>query len=77
MMNYNINDNIIQFIEALYKDSSNAVPNSHLREFFKTAVGVHQTCLISPVLFNIYLENPNAGNIEHFSTFIFIREQPF
>ena len=58
MRNYNIDDNMIQVIEALYRDSSIAVLlNSHLREFFKTTVRVYQGCLLSLVLFNISLES--------------------
>ena len=30
--------------------------NSQLGEFFKTTVGVRQECLLSPILFNLFVE---------------------
>ena len=58
MRNFNFDNNLIQVMEALYRDSSSAVLlNNNLGDFFKTTVGVRQGCLLSPVLFNIYLEH--------------------
>ncbi|KAL8578281.1 hypothetical protein ACOMHN_005672 [Nucella lapillus] len=57
MRNYNIDSNIIDVIKALYDDSKIAVLlNNQIGEFFRTTVDVRQGCLLSPVLFNIYLE---------------------
>ena len=44
-------------IQALYEHSSSEVLlNDQLGEFFKTTVAVRQGCLLSPVLFNMFLE---------------------
>ena len=45
-------------LEALYKNPKSAVlMNNQIGEFFETTVGVRQGCIISPMLFNVYLEN--------------------
>ena len=54
---YNINANLIHVIEELYKNASSAVYFSNtIGEWFRTSVGVRQGCLLSPTLFNIFLE---------------------
>ena len=48
---------IIRLLQALYKQSQSAVRvNGELTDWFTTAVGVRQGCVISPQLFNILLE---------------------
>ena len=48
---------IIRLLQALYKQSQSAVRvNGELTDWFATAVGVRQGCVISPQLFNILLE---------------------
>ena len=57
MRKYNINASIIRAIENLYNKAQSAVLfNGSTREWFTTAVGVRQGCLLSPTLFNIFLE---------------------
>ena len=54
---YNINANLIKVIESLYsKDTSAVFYNGSVGEWFRTTVGVRQGCLLSPTLFNIFLE---------------------
>ena len=56
---YNINANLTQVIENLYSKATSAVYyNSSIGEWFRTitTVGVRQGCLLSPTLFNIFLE---------------------
>ena len=57
MRKYNINASIIRAIENLYDKAQSAVLfNSSTGEWFRTTVGVRQGCLLSPTLFNIFLE---------------------
>ena len=57
MRKYNINASIIRAIENLYdKAQSSVLFNGSTGEWFKTTVGVRQGCLLSPTLFNIFLD---------------------
>ena len=54
---YSINANLINIIKSLYDKASSAVyMNNNIGEWFRTTVGVRQGCLLSPMLFNIFLE---------------------
>ena len=54
---YNIDANLMQFVENLYNKAASAVYlNGDLGDWFRTTVGVRQGCLLSPTLFNIFLE---------------------
>ena len=57
MENVGITQEIIDIIKSLYNNSSSVVLiNNITGSFFNTTVGVIQCCLLSPVLFNIFLE---------------------
>ena len=57
MRKYNINASIIRAIENLYDKAQSAVLfNGSTGEWFRTTVGVRQGCLLSPTIFNIFLE---------------------
>ena len=57
MANFGISQEIIHIIKSLYDNSSSVVLiNNITGSFFNTTVGVRQGCLLSPVLFNIFLE---------------------
>ena len=57
MKKYNISTNLIQVIKNLYNKATSAVFfNSSIGDWFRTTVGVRQGCLLSPTLFNIFLE---------------------
>ena len=57
MRKYNINASIIRAIENLYDKAQSAVLFSgSTEEWFRTTVGVRQGCLLSPTLFNIFLQ---------------------
>ena len=57
MRKYNISANLVRTIEQLYDKATGAVQmNGSIGEWFKTTVEVRQGCLLSPTLFNIFLE---------------------
>ena len=57
LRSFNMHEGLVQANQALYENSSSAVLlNSPLGEFFKTTVGVRQGCLLSPIVFNMFLE---------------------
>ena len=57
MRKYNINANIVRVIDNLYDKAQCAVLfNGSTGEWFRTTVGVRQGCLLSPTIFNIFLE---------------------
>ena len=54
---FNIEEGLVQAIQALRENSISAVLlNTELGEFFKTTIAVRQECLFSPILFNLFLE---------------------
>ena len=57
MRHYGYPEKIIRVLESVYKDTFSAVRvNGELTEWFETIVGVLQGCVLSPLLFNIFLE---------------------
>ena len=57
MQKYNSRTNLIRVIKNLYDKATSAVLfNSSMGDWFRTTVGVQQGCLLSPILFNIFLE---------------------
>ena len=71
MRHYNINANLIRMIQNLYdKATSPVYLNNSIGDWFRTTVGVRQGCVLSPTLFNIFLErimtdalNDNEGTV--------------
>ena len=62
MKKYNISANLIRVIRNLYDKATRAVLfNSSIGDWFRTTVGVRQECLLSPILFNIFLERNTRG----------------
>ena len=67
MKRYNISTNLIQVIKNLYDKATSAVLfNSSIEDWFQTTVGVRQGCLLSPTLFNIFLERIMADALEDY-----------
>ena len=57
LSSFNIEEELVQAIQALNKKSSSAVLlNIQLGEFLKITVGICQGCLLSPVLLNLFLK---------------------
>ena len=67
---YNINTNLINAIRNRYDKTTSAVCfNGITGDWFRTTVGVRQGCLLSPTLFNIFLDTIMADALEdHKST---------
>ena len=56
MKKYNISTNLIQVNENLHSKATSVVLfNSSIGDWFRTTVGVRQGCLLSPILFNMFL----------------------
>ena len=52
-----ISTNLFRVIKNLYDNATSAVLfNGSIGDWFRTTVGVQQGCLLSPTLFNIFLE---------------------
>src|SRR6218665_2077256 len=57
MRHYGYPEKIIRLLENAFKDTFSAVRvNGELSEWFETVMGVLQGCVLSPLLFNIFLE---------------------
>ena len=62
---YNISANLVRTIEQLYDKVTSAVQmNGSIGEWFRTTVGVRQEYLLSPTLFNIFLERIMSDALE-------------
>ena len=65
MKKYNTSTNLIQVIKNLYNKATSAVLfNSSIGDWFRTTAGVRQGCLLSPTLFNIFLERITTDALE-------------
>ena len=63
----NISTNLIRVIKNLYDKATSAVLfNSSIGYWFRTTVGVRQGCLLSPILFNIFLERIMTDALEDY-----------
>ena len=62
---YHINDNLIKTIECLYNKATSAVYyDNNIGEWFRNTIGGRQGCLLSPTLFNTFLERIMADALE-------------
>ena len=62
---YNTSANLVRTIEQLYDKATSAVQmNGSIGEWFSTTIGVRQGCLLSPTLFNIFLERIMSDALE-------------
>ena len=65
MKKYNISTNLVQVIKNLYNKATSVVLfNGSIGEWFQTTVGDRQGCLLSPNLFNIFLERIMTDALE-------------
>ena len=57
MRKYNISANLVRTIEQLYDKATSAVQMyGSIGDWFRITVGVRKGCILSPTLFNIFLE---------------------
>ena len=62
-----ISTNLIRVIKNLYDKATRAVLfNSSIGDWFRTTFGVLQGCLLSPTLFNIFLERIMTDALEDY-----------
>ena len=74
MKKYNISTSLIRVIKNLYDKATSAVLfNSSIGDWFQTTVGVQQGCLLSPTLFNIFLERIMTDALEDHEGTVSIR----
>ena len=65
MKKYNISTNLIRVIKILFDKATSAVLfNNSIGDCFRTTVGVRQGCVLSPTLFNIFLERIMTDALE-------------
>ena len=57
LLSIGVDKKIVTIIEQLYNDTERAVViDGQITEWFRVEIGLRQGCLLSPVLFNIFLE---------------------
>ena len=77
LRSFNIEEGLVQMIKALYDNATSAVLlNNNIGEYFCTSVGVRQGCLLSPVLFNLFLENIMRETLLDFHSTISVGGRP-
>ena len=65
MKKYNISTKLTRAIRNLYDKATGAVLlNSSMGDWFRTTIGVRKECLLSPILFNIFLERITTDALE-------------
>ena len=68
MKKFNISGKLIDTIQSLYENAMSAVlVQGATGEWFHTSVGVRQGCLLSPTLFNIFLEDIMTHALENYN----------
>ena len=74
MKKYNISTNLTQVIKKPYNKATSAVLfNTSIGDWFRTTAGVRQGCLLSPTLFNIFLERIMTDALEDHEGTVSIR----
>ena len=66
MKKHNIEPNLIRMVESLYANTSCSVMfDGNIGHWFRTTVGLRQGCLLSPCLFNLFLEQIMTKALEN------------
>ena len=70
---FGIEEGLAQIMKSLFRSANSAVlVNSNTSEYFKITVGIRQGCLLSPVLFNLLLENTMRETLHNFKSSVSI-----
>ena len=73
LRSFGIEEGLVQIVKSLYNSASSAVLlNNNVSNYFRTTVDVRQGCLLSPILFNLYLENIMRETLHNFKSTISI-----
>ena len=65
MKSYNVSSNLIEVIRQLCEKATSTVYyNGVIGNWFRTTVGARQGCLLSPSLFNIFLDRIMSDTLE-------------
>ena len=73
LRSFGIEEGLVQIMKSLYSSASSAVLlNNNISNYFRTTVSVPQGCLLSPILFNLYLENIMREKLHNFKSTISI-----
>ena len=76
MKKYNISTNLIRVIKNRYDKATSAIFfNSSIGDWFRTTVVVRQGCLLSPILFIIFLERIMTDAVEDHEGTVSIRSR--
>ena len=68
MRRYNFDEGPVTLLRSLYGPSTSAVLHEgEVGQSFRTSVGVRQGCLLSPVLFNLYIEYIMQEDLHNFN----------
>ena len=71
LRSFGIEEGLVQIMKSLYSSASSAVLlNNNVSNYFRTTVSVRQGCLLSPILFNLYLENIMRETLHNFKSTI-------
>ena len=66
MRKHNIDPNILKIVESFYHNTTCGVLyDDNIGQWFRTTVGVRQGCLLSPCLFNLFLEQIMTNALEN------------
>eukprot|EP00794_Sanderia_malayensis_P014613 gene14613-biopygen11704 len=77
LQKHGIDSNTMTYLKNLYANTESAVRvNTNLSEFFKCSVGVRQGYILSPMLFNAFLEELVTRVTDGFESGISIQEKP-
>ena len=62
---------LTELIKELYEKAVTKVMtgNGQFSEWFKTSVGVRQDCILSPIMFNVFLERIMLDTLEGFERY--------